>query len=110
MTRQGLRPVTRLSPAWFMASEHQVPDGQHYPFLPSPVKLDFGARKFSSVSQGLADGLEVRVTIYGRVPGSHRSPVEATEDAELANTAGGAHAGGSERVTLCRHEWGRVIP
>lgn len=97
MTRQGLRPVTRLSPAWFMVSERQVPDGPHYPFLSLPVNPDFGARKFSGVSQGLVDSLEVRVRIYGRALGSHRFPVGALEEAALLNVAKGAHPGGSKK-------------
>lgn len=68
---RGPSPVRRLSPAWFMASEHQVPDGQHDPFPPSLVNVDFGARKFSRVSQGLADIAEVP-RIYDRL--SPREP------------------------------------
>lgn len=68
---RGPSPVRRLSPAWFMASEHQVPDGQHDPFPPSLVNVDLGARKFSRVSQGLADIVEVP-RIYDPGPWSHR--------------------------------------
>lgn len=68
---RGPSPVRRLSPGWFMASEHQVPDGQHDPFPPSLVNVDFGARKFSRGSQGLADTVEVP-RIYDPGPWSHR--------------------------------------
>lgn len=52
MTGQGPRTVRRLSPACFMASERQVPDGQHDPSPASPVNAAVGARKSSGVPRG----------------------------------------------------------
>lgn len=92
MTGKGPRTVRRLSPAWFMASEHQVPDGQHDPSPPSPVNVAAGARKSSRASQGPADIGRCR-GFTAEPPGATgdwRSPGGALVDTESPRAAQGA--------------------